>query len=125
MAVTKLPRIFMYNEMTLTDPDASMTVEAVKEFYAETYPELTQAEISGPETTVEGMKWEFDKTVGTKGAPGVIKVQDIAAATCAPEAFQGTPEEFQLSHGLTHIMFGANSAEGSSMMPPSAVLEMI
>ena len=40
-----LARTFRYNTIILDDPDPDMTPEQVKEFYANIYPELTQANI--------------------------------------------------------------------------------
>lgn len=122
MSVTKLPRIFKYNEMVLDDPDIAMSPEAVKDFYAETYPELTQAEITGPETTDEGLVYELGKTVGTKG---VVTLQDISTAGSAGNAEedpQGT--SFRLMNGLYHFICEKHSNE-KPMLPPSSALGMI
>ena len=62
-----LPRIFMYNNLTLDDPDPKMTPEEVKAFYAEVYPELTQAAIEGPEPSDTAVEYRFRRAVGTKG----------------------------------------------------------
>jgi len=69
MAITinALSRIFKYNGTKLKDPSPSMTPDAVRRFYAKTYPELTTALVDGPVTDHKGQVFEFRRAVGTKG----------------------------------------------------------
>ncbi|OGP24996.1 MAG: carbamoylphosphate synthase large subunit [Deltaproteobacteria bacterium GWB2_55_19] len=60
-------RIFKYGSLELQDPDPSMTPEQVREFYSSVYPELTQSVIEGPEYGEDSIKYEFSRSVGTKG----------------------------------------------------------
>ena len=64
-----LPRTFTYNSLTLDDPDPRMTPDEVKDFYAEVYPELTQAAIEGPEPSETAVEYRFRRAIGTKGTP--------------------------------------------------------
>ena len=48
-----LKRSFSFNGLKLPEPDEQMSVEEVKSFYANQYPELTTAAISGPEIVRE------------------------------------------------------------------------
>ncbi len=49
MEKTTLKRSFSFNGLRLPEPNERMSVEEVKSFYANQYPELTTAAISGPE----------------------------------------------------------------------------
>jgi PRTRC genetic system protein C len=55
------------NELTLSDPDAKWSVEAVLQFYATTYPILTTAKISGPLINDDAVQYRFESMMGTKG----------------------------------------------------------
>ena len=68
MKIEQAIRVFKYNGMELQDPGAAQPVEEVREFYANLYPELNNAEIEGPEHKAGKIIYEFHKTVGTKGA---------------------------------------------------------
>ncbi len=48
LTVRPLVRIFRYGALELEDPDPHMTVDEVKDFWGDVYPELTQAVIEGP-----------------------------------------------------------------------------
>lgn len=65
--IEKPVRRFKFNGMDLKDPNQSDTPEKVKEFYAGLYPELTNAEIEGPDTKGAESVYTFRKAVGTKG----------------------------------------------------------
>jgi len=66
-----MPRVFLMNdkgnEFTLTDPDPKWSVEAVMNFYANTYPTLTTAKTVGPEIKSDTVQYRFETTMGTKG----------------------------------------------------------
>lgn len=72
LQVTNLKRAFTLKkdgkkDIELTDPNADMSPEEVMKFFSGTYPELTNATITGPK--VEGGKafYNFKTVVGTKG----------------------------------------------------------
>lgn len=67
MEKTALKRSFSFNGLKLPEPDERMTVEEVKAFYANQYPELTTAAVSGPEIVADVMQYTFTRAVGTKG----------------------------------------------------------
>lgn len=67
MKIEQAVREFKYSGMVLQDPDPAQTPEEVKTFYAGIYPELTNAEIEGPEHKGNKTVYEFRKAVGTKG----------------------------------------------------------
>ncbi len=68
---TELPRVFLMEnkgtKLELTDPQASLPVESVLNFYAPTYPVLTTAKIEGPEIVNDRIEYKFVTTIGTKG----------------------------------------------------------
>lgn len=66
-----LDRIFLLKEngsdIRLTDPEPSWSVEAVMNFYANTYPILTTAKISAPQIEDDTVQYRFESVMGTKG----------------------------------------------------------
>ncbi|ASZ09622.1 MAG: PRTRC system protein C [Flavobacterium psychrophilum] len=66
-----LDRIFLLKEngtdIRLTDPEPSWSVEAVMNFYANTYPVLTTAKISAPRIEDDTVQYRFESVMGTKG----------------------------------------------------------
>jgi PRTRC genetic system protein C len=62
-----LKRSFSFNGLWLPEPDERMSVEEVKSFYANQYPELTTAAISGPEIVGNVIQYSFSRAIGTKG----------------------------------------------------------
>jgi PRTRC genetic system protein C len=67
MEKTALKRTFSFNGLKLPEPDERMSVEEVKTFYANQYPELTTAAVSGPEIVGSVMHYTFSRAIGTKG----------------------------------------------------------
>jgi PRTRC genetic system protein C len=67
MQTEALTREFRYNGAKLTDPSAVFTLAQVRDFYANTYPEIVNAEIEGPEILGGKNVFTFRRAVGTKG----------------------------------------------------------
>jgi PRTRC genetic system protein C len=71
MIVNTLSRVFLHKEngqeVRLTDPGADFSTVAVQNFYANTYPVLTNAKIIGPEIKDDEIQYRFETTMGTKG----------------------------------------------------------
>ncbi|MBN8785458.1 MAG: PRTRC system protein C [Citrobacter freundii] len=67
----QLDRVFLLTEngtdLRLTDPEPSWSVEAVMNFYANTYPILTTAKISAPRIEEDTVQYRFESVMGTKG----------------------------------------------------------
>ncbi len=67
----QLDRVFLLKEngtdIRLTDPEPSWSVEAVMNFYANTYPILTTAKISAPRIEDDTVQYSFESVMGTKG----------------------------------------------------------
>lgn len=66
-----LPRTFLHKEngqeIRLTDPNDRFTIAEVQNFYAGTYPILTNAKITGPDIRDDEAQYRFESTIGTKG----------------------------------------------------------
>lgn len=69
MSITtqELQREFKYNSVKLADPNPSFTLAQVRDFFANVYPEITSADIEGPEVVGNKNIYSFRRAVGTKG----------------------------------------------------------
>jgi len=71
LVAKQLDRVFLLTEngtnIRLTDPEPSWSVEAVMNFYANTYPILTTAKISAPRIEDDTVQYRFESLMGTKG----------------------------------------------------------
>ncbi|MFM0210410.1 PRTRC system protein C [Paraburkholderia sediminicola] len=68
MKTETLAREFRYNGAKLTDPSPTFSLQQVRDFYGNTYPEIVNAEIEGPEIVGNKNVFTFRRAVGTKGA---------------------------------------------------------
>ena len=71
LEINKLTRVFCLKkgntELELGDPDESMSLNEVMDFYSMTYPELTTANVHGPEIKNDRAVYQFKTTIGVKG----------------------------------------------------------
>lgn len=71
LLATLLERVFVLKdkgqEIKLTDPEPKWSVEAVMNFYANTYPILTTAKVSAPQIKDDTIQYKFESVMGTKG----------------------------------------------------------
>ena len=71
LLATQLERVFILKdkgqEIRLTDPEPKWSVEAVMNFYANTYPILTTAKVSSPIILDDTVQYKFESVMGTKG----------------------------------------------------------
>jgi PRTRC genetic system protein C len=71
MKVNILPRVFLHKEngqeIRLTDPNENFTVADVQNFFAGTYPVLTNAKVTGPVIKDDEAQYRFESTMGIKG----------------------------------------------------------
>lgn len=67
MQSEELIREFKYGSVKLADPSSAFSLTQVREFYANHYPELLNADIEGPEMTGNRQIYTFRRAVGTKG----------------------------------------------------------
>jgi PRTRC genetic system protein C len=102
-----LPRTFTYNNLTLDDPDPKMTPDEVKGFYAEVYPELTQAAIEGPEPSDTAVEYRFRRAVGTKGA-GMKEPEQ--------QPHEELPD-FGLMREVASVLEGSHTGDSAVLLP--------
>ncbi|USS42778.1 PRTRC system protein C [Burkholderia glumae] len=76
MQIENLQREFSYNGAKLADPAPNMTPNQIREFYSQTYPELTNAEVEGPVINGNRSVYTFRRAVGTKGTGGAAEELD-------------------------------------------------
>ncbi|MDH6252491.1 PRTRC genetic system protein C [Chryseobacterium sp. H1D6B] len=71
LLATELERVFIIvdkgQEIKLSDPEPKWSVEAVMNFYANTYPILTTAKVSAPVIREDTLQYTFESVMGTKG----------------------------------------------------------
>lgn len=68
MERTNLIRVFMYSGVCLQDPDPALNPIAVRDLYAAAgRPELSNAEVRGPEIVGDQLQYTLHRAVGTKG----------------------------------------------------------
>lgn len=71
LLATQLERVFIFKdngqEIRLPDPEPKWSVEAVMNFYANTYPIFTTAKISAPKIWEDTVQYRFESIMGTKG----------------------------------------------------------
>ncbi|SHL80981.1 PRTRC system protein C [Chryseobacterium polytrichastri] len=71
LLATQLERVFIFKEKSeeirLTDPNPKWNVDAVLNFYTNTYSILTTAKISAPKIKDDTVEYHFESVMGTKG----------------------------------------------------------
>lgn len=71
LLATQLERVFILKDkgqdIRLTDPEPRWSVEAVLNFYANTYPILTTAKVSAPIICDDRIEYKLENVMGTKG----------------------------------------------------------
>ena len=53
--------------MRLPDPDPKLPVEDVRTLYAQQFPDIATAAITGPEAVGDKLVYRFTRAIGTKG----------------------------------------------------------
>ena len=67
LIISKRIRRFKFGSLTLQDPDPAKTPDQVREYYAELYPDLTNAGCKGPVNTKDAEEYTFERSIGDKG----------------------------------------------------------
>ncbi len=71
LEINALKRVFQLkrgsNTLELDDPDSSLSLNEVMDFYSMNYPELTTATVQGPEIENDRAVYQFKTTIGVKG----------------------------------------------------------
>ncbi len=116
-------RIFKYNSLILDDPDPKWSIEEVKDFYGNAYPELTQSIIEGPDVSDEGLTYIFRKSVGTKGND-TVSVSRIADESYHVPLDRKIAVVTDLMQQFASVIVSAQP-DGDDLMAPSALQEVI
>lgn len=126
MDIQNLTREFRYNGVALADPGAMLSLPQVRDFYANVYPEITSADIEGPQQVGGKQIYTFRRAVGTKGASArEAALQRLRADGRLDPAAQPanviTAEQARapLSKQLAHIIGQAQRANGPRCLAPS------
>jgi PRTRC genetic system protein C len=71
LIANELKRVFIHTEnhtpIRLPDPNPRLDPQQVLNWYANTYPILTTARVSGGEIEADKVVYRFETTLGTKG----------------------------------------------------------
>ena len=67
MQVTQLRRVFHFNSLRLDDPNPAWSPDRVREFFSASFPDLTNAEVAGPDVKDGQAVFTIRRNVGTKG----------------------------------------------------------
>lgn len=71
LLATQLERVFLFHdkgqEIRLTDPEPKWSVQAVLNFYSNTYPILATSKVSAPVIKEDTVQYRFESVMGTKG----------------------------------------------------------
>ena len=123
MQKTNLTRVFQYSGIKLPDPDSSMNPIEVRDFFAMAgRPELSSAEVRGPEIVGEELIYTLHRAVGTKGMDGVAEtiihasVKEAMISFCAMRVNSNSMvnEAIQKLHRTTEV--------GKAIAPPSELI---
>lgn len=80
MQRTNLTRVFLYSGVRFPDPDPAMNPIAVRDLFAAAgRPELSNAEVRGPEIVGNELHYTLHRAVGTKGGKKHQPVDDKLA----------------------------------------------
>lgn len=125
--IVQVERIFKYGGTVLDDPDPAMSPAEVKDFYADIFPELTQAVIEGPEYSDTQAVYTFEKKVGTKGVTVNALAAGLALVDGMSDAARPSSEDME-SGGLDlhrKVARALTGSEGEPLLPPSDTLGVV
>lgn len=131
MQVINIERKFKYNSVTLPDPNADLSPDQIREFYATQYPELNNAVVEGPVTKNDVATWTFTRAAGAKGAGGkpAQSAKDVMRAAAAqPTNSQGDAlalavragKHMAAAAGIASVALERRGGHAAMDMPSSA-----
>lgn len=130
MQVQTLTREFRYNGVKLADPSPKFTLQQVRDFYANTYPEIVNAEIEGPDLQGQIQVFTFRRAVGTKGAG--LTTADMrqlidSGSFCAshPNRLGLVQVNMPVARELAEMCLRRSIGAAPALMPTSAVLPLL
>ncbi len=121
MQTETLIREFRYNGARLTDPSPAFSLHQVRDFYGNTYPEIVNAEIEGPEVIGNRNVYTFRRAVGTKGAAMTLEQlrAELVAGTLRKEAEHLlSPADASLNPMRRFMAAATSPANGTRLTPP-------
>jgi PRTRC genetic system protein C len=62
-----LSRYFEVHGVKLPDPNPALSVEEIRSFYSNQYPEIATATVTGPEQAGDKLVYRFSTAIGSKG----------------------------------------------------------
>ncbi|WP_405126738.1 PRTRC system protein C [Ralstonia pseudosolanacearum] len=131
MQVIQLSREFRYNSVRLADPSPKFTLEQVRDFYANTYPEILNADIDGPNVEGALQVYGFRRAVGRKGSGPATLREQIASGSLYTKT-QRTIPVGQLDHPAAKALLDTcglyrdrRTTLGAALIPTSASLQVL
>ncbi|MDN7540218.1 PRTRC system protein C [Burkholderia cenocepacia] len=121
MQTETLIREFRYNGARLTDPSPAFSLHQVRDFYGNTYPEIVNAEIEGPEVIGNRNVYTFRRAVGTKGAAMTLEQlrTELVDGTLRKEAEHLlSPADASLNPMRRFMAAATSPANGTRLTPP-------
>ncbi|MBR8027802.1 PRTRC system protein C [Burkholderia cenocepacia] len=121
MQTETLIREFRYNGARLTDPSPAFSLHQVRDFYGNTYPEIVNAEIEGPEVIGSRNVYTFRRAVGTKGAAMTLEQlrTELVDGTLRKEAEHLlSPADASLNPMRRFMAAATSPANGTRLTPP-------
>ncbi|WP_063822416.1 PRTRC system protein C [Burkholderia cenocepacia] len=121
MQTETLIREFRYNGARLTDPSPAFSLHQVRDFYGNTYPEIVNAEIEGPEILGNRNVYTFRRAVGTKGAAMTLEQlrAELVDGTLRKEAKHLlSPADASLNPMRRFMAAATSPVNGTRLTPP-------
>ncbi len=140
LKVSTLPRVFFYDGQELPDPMPGFSPAQVMDLYAANFPDLTTAEIEGPNEVDGKLRYVFKRATGTKGLgeqlqeaelPFVQRLALVAAGHADPLQAPGTislSEKQAVAHqAMAKPLIESRSRPGRASLPglPSEDLPLL
>ena len=63
----ELVRYFEFNGVRLPDISPTLSVEEIRTAYAQQFPDIATASITGPEAVGDKLRYQFTRAIGSKG----------------------------------------------------------
>lgn len=121
MQTETLIREFRYNGARLTDPSPAFSLHQVRDFYGNTYPEIVNAEIEGPEIIGNRNVYTFRRAVGTKGAAMTLEQlrAELVDGTLRKEAEHLlSPADASVDPMRRFMLAATSPTNGTRLTPP-------
>ena len=62
-----LTRIFEFNGVRLPEISPTLSVEEIRTAYAQQFPDIATASVTGPEAVGDKLRYQFTRAIGSKG----------------------------------------------------------